>query len=1202
MKKLRKALIVSVMFMTVLSMSVVAAPNVNAAASAGDLIKMDGLSSVYYLAADGKRYVFPNESTYFSWYEDFSSVVTIPQSELEGYPLGANVTIRPGTKLVKITTNPKVYAVEPGGSLVGIASEAAAITLYGSGWASRVVDVPDAFFTNYTTSSEELDGTAYPEGSLIKTADSSDVYYVAADGTARKIANEAALSANRFQGDNIITTTLAIPTAGTDIAGAESVLTDTSSGAGGTPVDPIAGTGLTVALASDTPAAATLPTGASGVDFTKINFTAASDGDVTVKNVVITRTGIGVAGDFSGIYLYDADGNRLTSIRTISATSNQATFSGINVSVAAGTTVALVVKAVVSGTSGTNALGVSSASDITTDGAAISGTFPVTGNGMALSSVSAGAATYTLQSVENSTLDVGDNQKEVADIRIQETSSNEDISLQSITFTNDGAADATDVKNFNLYQGSTLVSSLASATGDKVRMVFDTPLTVKKGASKNFSLKADIVGGVSSTAIQMDIDDVTDIVAVGANYGYGVAITAAGSVQTIVVTAGELTIEIDGPAAYDVVADQSDVVLANMTFTTGGNDDVEIKALYGWIDCTDNGTTAVLETGMSNVQLVNVDSMDYYDVTDFDSLATDDDFVFKVTNFTVPAGSSQWRVEMDLSNTYFGNNDVCVFKMDASADNTASTPANSTSAKDGVEAENKDGKALDDIKPGADIQGNNVTIKTATLAVSNETLSNGNAVAKTKDVELLRFSAEAGSAESVKITQVNLQATSTGQYLADAANYTLLASDGTVLQSGVSAVDTTTDTVTFSSLTGGGVTIAAGETEVFYVTTDINSTLTGSMITVSMTSAGVVAEDSDGDTISASDITGDTTSVSGRNITLYTKGLIAFSVDDSSPVKDHILLSGSTGNSIFKFKADASYEDITLMDLRFSVTGTGSSATSSIANVSLYQDGTLIKTVETKTDAYGWVFNNLENIGTNGVTVDKDTDSIFELRLNVAGIGDGAQDTASSGADILFTLLPTTTGVAARGFSSNNDLVAGDITITSVVSQNQYVYASKVTATKPGGQSSTLSSGEEEALRFTLTPSGNENKTSQLTDLVVNFSESGAVNVYGFKLYNGSGTEIASTTAGSVTTSSVSATLAVTDDNISGAGETYILKVFSTSADADDKLNISIDVNGDGGSGDDITWNDGADNTGNITWIDLGESSTVTELKNTLSY
>ncbi|MDX9779316.1 MAG: hypothetical protein RBT30_03705, partial [Patescibacteria group bacterium] len=124
MKKLRKFLVVSVMVLSVIAMSGLTFNPVNAAAQAGDLIKMDGLSSVYYLGNDGKRYVFPSEAVYFSWYNDFSSVVTIPASELQSYPLGSNVTMRPGTKLVKITTDPKVYAVGPNGTLHWLQSEA----------------------------------------------------------------------------------------------------------------------------------------------------------------------------------------------------------------------------------------------------------------------------------------------------------------------------------------------------------------------------------------------------------------------------------------------------------------------------------------------------------------------------------------------------------------------------------------------------------------------------------------------------------------------------------------------------------------------------------------------------------------------------------------------------------------------------------------------------------------------------------------------------------------------------------------------------------------------------------------------------------------------------------------------------------------------------------------------------------------------
>src|SRR3972149_3868190 len=124
MKRLRKFLTVSVMVLSVVAMSGLSAVSVKAAASAGDLIKMSGNSSVYYLGADGKRYVFPNSQTYFSWYSDFSSVKTIPQTELYGYSLGGNVTMRAGTNLIKITTDPKVYAVTASGTLHWIESEA----------------------------------------------------------------------------------------------------------------------------------------------------------------------------------------------------------------------------------------------------------------------------------------------------------------------------------------------------------------------------------------------------------------------------------------------------------------------------------------------------------------------------------------------------------------------------------------------------------------------------------------------------------------------------------------------------------------------------------------------------------------------------------------------------------------------------------------------------------------------------------------------------------------------------------------------------------------------------------------------------------------------------------------------------------------------------------------------------------------------
>ncbi|HAM88571.1 TPA: hypothetical protein DDY55_05660 [Candidatus Falkowbacteria bacterium] len=122
--------------------------------AAGTVIKGSGLSTLYYLAEDGKRYVFPNDKVFFSWYDDFSQVKEVLTEELYNYPLGGNVTYRPGALLVKIQTDPKVYAVSENGKLRWLKNENIAKTLYGNNWNKLIDDVPDAFFTNYSVSEE----------------------------------------------------------------------------------------------------------------------------------------------------------------------------------------------------------------------------------------------------------------------------------------------------------------------------------------------------------------------------------------------------------------------------------------------------------------------------------------------------------------------------------------------------------------------------------------------------------------------------------------------------------------------------------------------------------------------------------------------------------------------------------------------------------------------------------------------------------------------------------------------------------------------------------------------------------------------------------------------------------------------------------------------------------------------------------------
>jgi hypothetical protein len=113
------------------------------------LIKASNSSTIYYQAINGKRYVFPDAETYFSWYDDFNKLITISARELSQIPLAGNVTVRPGTRLIKIQSDPKVYAVSQGGVLRWVKNEELARGLYGSNWQDQVIDISVAFFINY---------------------------------------------------------------------------------------------------------------------------------------------------------------------------------------------------------------------------------------------------------------------------------------------------------------------------------------------------------------------------------------------------------------------------------------------------------------------------------------------------------------------------------------------------------------------------------------------------------------------------------------------------------------------------------------------------------------------------------------------------------------------------------------------------------------------------------------------------------------------------------------------------------------------------------------------------------------------------------------------------------------------------------------------------------------------------------------------
>ena len=931
MSKIRKVFTISVMLVTVLSMSVVVVPEVNAAASAGDLIKMDGLSSVYYLGADGKRYVFPNEQTYFSWYSDWSGVVTIPQSELETYPLAANVTIRPGTKLVKITTNPTVYSVEANGTLRSIVSESNAAALWGANWAKRVVDVPDSFFTNYTVGTA-LTAGAYPAGSLVKYGTSADVYYINADGTASKFSGEAAFTGNRLKWADVITSTSAVPTLGTEIATATMI--DTSQGGGtGVGITPGAGTGLTVALASDTPASATTLTDSTAADggqalipVTKVNFTAASDGAVKVTSLKFKRGGVPSADtDFAEFYLYD--GTTLLA-KYSSISSGVLTFTNASglFTVAAGTTKAVTLKVNLDQdclTSRAYIFSILAAADITTDGATVSGSFPINGNLMSTAAVAdLGKFTVKHSGADSSAPDPGVTNHTLW--KFTAAATDQDINIERLKFTVIGTADVNDLANFTLEVGGVQIGSkVAAMASDKtITFDFETPYKIAKGNTKIVSLKGDVVGGTSRT-YQVYFYNKEDLVVKDVEYGVYVTPNQDDTWKKInaanptTINAGSLTVSknINSPSD-NVATGATNVTIGKFDFKAIG-EAIKVDTVYVY-------STASLYQVKLYVDGSQVGTAVNLATTTATSVSLGNSFI-------IPAGTTKTlEVKSDIKDSTSSsinktNNTSIAFQLGNvnSCDYTKQTSGGTDHS-------------------GA-VSGNALTAKTGTLTAAENTSfgdrssSIPTGVVNATGVKIASFTLTAGAGEGVTITQISL-------YDYDAATLMGTNFQNLVLKHGATQLGNTignlnaTAVGTYDFSPSPAISLNAGEQYVVDVYADIKSSATQTEMNMhGIKFASVTAT---GNTTST-DASYDPTDFELQTMYIASVGNLYISDDADTPVAQQLVM-GAADQEVARFKLEASASenlDVTQLVISDSVS---SVATGTLQNIKIYDGTTLI--------------------------------------------------------------------------------------------------------------------------------------------------------------------------------------------------------------------------------------------------------------------
>lgn len=1195
-----------------------ALPGVASAAtlSAGDLIKASG-PAVYYYAVDGKRYVFPNEKTYFSWYTDFSSVKTISDAELAAIPIGSNVTIRPGTKLVKITTDPKTYAVTKCGVLHWIESEAIAKALYGDAWNTRIVDVPDGFFVNYTIGSS-ISTNVHPDGQVIQyTGDTSS--YVVWNGVKRKFASDAAFAANMLNHAFDVLTTITYGN-GADVTGREADLADVVCTSG-----PSVGGALTVALASDTPAGMTVPKNASSVPLVKVNLTAGS-ADVLVTGLRFHRVGVGAASDFANVYLYDANGKRLTTGRTVNSTTHNVEFNSLNITVKAGQTWSALVYGDFSSpasTGGQHAFELVDAASVVVSGnSTVSGSFPVRGNVFTVGTTLS-ARVDVQKGILPANPTIGTQNAEISNFKI--TANTNDVKVYQVTLYQAGSITNSDLTNIKLWQGSTEVASAASVSSDgRIVLKFTNPYLIANGTTKVFSLTAN-VGGRAGRTIRTYVEYTTDVTAIDQVYNAGAAVcinttgACAGSPANFDGTAtnyievttqgGTLTNAFNGPPTQNIAKGQLAVPLYKFTLTSPDNA-LEIRNIRVSIAKTaaSAGTCFVKGSAGTNyfrsIKIKNLDSgMTVMGPTEFASAlangSTNSGTITFSDSFNINAGQTlNLALVADLSNSedaaneFFGSGN-CAYQATFQA-----FQSNDVRVVDTGEF-----LALDKIVPNDTVVGNALTVKASRLdiALASNPVS-GTVVKKEQNVPVAGLTLTSSAESDITITNLTLAAQAvlavSGCTFGDAGtcNETAVAQritslalyDGATQVGLAKAPDSTTGK---AQITNMNLLIAKGTTKTLTVKASFSSTASTTSpfdkVAVGLATANdVQAQDQDSNTVTptlSAGLTGQLGAAPSVIQTIRPSGTLSIQAD-SHPVTNIVIAGKDAWVPFGQYKATAQYEniDIDRVAILASSTAGVTSDNADFVAVAVASGGALKGQDVLPSGATG---TKDVDLSANKLMVPKDGSLTFQLWAKLAAVQ------ASS------TVGGATAGVSRSGHAPalglNSGLTSGEWDANYVGNLNvkavgnasgERVYAatgaahgnaqvlrkSQPIVTKQALSSTTLANIDQDLVKFQV--AADAAGSIKLKQVIFNYAINGSVTLSNFKLRRGAsdldaalytvvselGTDLE---AGSVASSSgyiVVAMAAGQEESISGSGNIYTLHATVSGAGAGESVTLSF--------------------------------------------
>jgi len=1036
--------------------------------SDGDLVKVAGVPAVYYIQGTTAR-VFPHANVYVSWgYTDYNSVKTITADDLAAYSTGNPMPFRDGSLFRGFSTGLGGYAANAvyyvlDGQILPVQSSAIYQALFTDPNWLKVTWVPDDLLDkfNYPVGTMISSSSTHPDGSLVQYTVGGTKYLISG-GLKRAFASAAAFTANHYLAANVITIS------SSEAYGDGEAITVAEAGIM-TPgwVGVANPTGGLMVSDGGSPAAMTLPGGATNVNLIKVRLTAGNTA-VTVNSLKFKRSDIGAYSEWTALYLYQGDTRITSSYRTLN-TSNTVEFPSINIAIAANSSQTVTLR----GDLGTLSPAVAytgsrhlfSVTAITTT-ATVTG-LPLAGNALIVGSQSVGTATISKGSASTNPT-VGAKEAEVLVFKIANTSATDDLTFNQVVFTYAGTMSRSGLTNMKLYingETSVIASAAAVNSDDTVTLTLATPYAITHGVTKTFVLKGDM-SGRSAEYFSLYMEDsaagyTNNLVVIDTTYNTGAVVTNADSIDAaadtlLTLQGGTVSVADNGPTTGKIGKNQTGVVLTKFAMTS--ERDVEVRHIQVILALTATTTTT---DGLSNLRIIDQDTGDTLEQSNIATGSAWTGATYTLnTTFNLSANTTRnLAVTVDI-----GNDATAVL-----TDKVLSASINLNDATYIYDVVDGQYLAAAKIVPNT-VTGDNQTIVASALTQAVASVPVSATVTKgTSNVDSLgvTFTATDASVISIRQIKAHIYASTTS------TDYTTHNIDPATIITSVKLYDPDTATVLatknaagwvaytsaangFSTVTFDGlnVTVPKGGSKKLTIRVDLNSSATvAHWYYVDMTAADyTVAYDSNSNEVNATDALN--AAAANVEISVSTAGTLTLSQDASTP-NAGIVVAGTNNVVLAKIKFAAATEAFTVNKFQVLMTTTGND--SSIVNVTISPAG---GTAQTKSLTDGKA--NFTNIGW---VIPADTSKVVIITANLSTIV-AANNTTGRDLKIGVNGAGTSSTFEAVGASQEVLTASTDGALRS--GNSMIVRKTKPTVSLVTLSSSTLANGTLELFKFNV--------------------------------------------------------------------------------------------------------------------------------------